>query len=138
MTHPSRNLAFISCRAFSASSIVAYLTKPKPFDLPETLSVTTFASRSLPKGANAPWSFSSVVSLERPLTNSLGVVSGGTLATSASSLNMEDGGGGVCDGPEPEEEEQTVARNTEEAGVELQTRRRSRAEEEAEWAIAGG
>ena len=51
---------------------------------------------------------------------------------------MEDGGGGVCDGPEPEEEEQTVARNTEEAGVELQTRRRSRAEEEAEWAIAGG
>jgi len=131
MTHPSRNLAFISCHAFSASSIVAYLTKPKPFNLPETLSVTTFASRSLPKGANAPWSFSS-------LTNSLGVVSGGTLATSASSPNMEDGGGGVCDGPEPEEEEQTVARNTEEAGVELQTRRRSRAEEEAEWAIAGG
>ena len=36
-----------------------------------------------------------------PLTNSLGVVSGGTLATSASSPNMEDGGGGVCDGPEP-------------------------------------
>ena len=46
MTHPSRNLAFISCRAFSASSLVAYLTKPKPFDLPETLSVTTFAAQS--------------------------------------------------------------------------------------------
>ena len=73
-----------------------------------------------------------------PLTNSLGVVSGGTLATSASSLNMEDGGGGVCDGPEPEEEEQKVARNTEEARVELLARRRSRAEEEVERAIAGG
>jgi hypothetical protein len=51
---------------------------------------------------------------------------------------MEDGGGAVCDGPEPEEEKQKVARNTEAAGVELQTRRRSRAEEKAERAIAGG
>uniref|UniRef100_A0A453ICY6 Uncharacterized protein n=1 Tax=Aegilops tauschii subsp. strangulata TaxID=200361 RepID=A0A453ICY6_AEGTS len=30
-------------RAVSASSKLAYLTKPKPFDLPETLSVMTFA-----------------------------------------------------------------------------------------------
>jgi len=37
-----------------------------------------------------------------------------------------------------EEEEQKVARNTEEARVELLARRRSRAEEEVERAIAGG
>lgn len=117
--------------------MVAYLTKPKPFDLPETLSVTTFASRTLPKGANAPWSFSSVVNLERPLTKSLGVVSGGTLATSVPSPNMEDGG----DEPKPVEE-QKAARSMEAeavAGVELQKRRRSRAgaAEEAAMAVAG-
>jgi hypothetical protein len=70
-----------------------------------------------------------------PLTKSLGVVSGGTLATSVPSPNMEDGG----DGPKPAEE-QKVARSTEEeAGVELQKMRRSRAgaAEEAAMAVAG-
>lgn len=43
ITHPSRNLAFIPSLAFSASSIVAYVTKPNPFDLPVALSVITFA-----------------------------------------------------------------------------------------------
>ena len=139
MTHPSRNLAFISCRAVSASSKLAYLTKPKPFDLPETLSVMTFASRSCPKGANALLSFSSVVSLESPLTKSLGVVSGGTLATSVSSPKMVDGGGKMGEGAV--EEEQKAARSTEERederGVEPR-RRRSRVEEDEERAMAGG
>lgn len=140
MTHPSRNLAFISCRAVSASSKLAYLTKPKPFDLPETLSVMTFASRSCPKGANALLSFSSVVSLESPLTKSLGVVSGGTLATSVSSPKMVEGGGKVGEGA-AEEEEQKAARSTEERederGVEPRRRRR-RVEEDEERAMAGG
>lgn len=139
MTHPSRNLAFISCRAVSASSKLAYLTKPKPFDLPETLSVMTFASRSCPKGANALLSFSSVVSLESPLTKSLGVVSGGTLATSVSSPKMVDGGGKMGEGAV--EEEQKAARSTEERederGVEPRRRRR-RVEEDEERAMAGG
>lgn len=49
ITHPSKNLAFIPSRAFSASSRVAYLTKPNPLDLPETLSVTTFAAIQITK-----------------------------------------------------------------------------------------
>lgn len=43
ITQPSKNFAFISALAFSASSIVAYVTKPKPFDLPVSLSVITLA-----------------------------------------------------------------------------------------------
>ena len=73
-----------------------------------------------------------------PLTKSLGVVSGGTLATSVPSPNMEDGG----DGPKPGEEQKAARSTTEaeaEAGVELQRRRRSRAgaAEEAAMAVAG-
>ena len=45
ITHPSKNLAFIPARAFSASSMVAYVTKPNPLDLPEILSVITFAAK---------------------------------------------------------------------------------------------
>ena len=48
ITHPSKNLAFIPCLAFSASSMVEYVTKPNPFDLPETLSVTTVAANTEP------------------------------------------------------------------------------------------
>lgn len=135
MTHPSRNLAFIPCRAASASCRLTYLTKPKPFDLPEILSVITFASRTCPKGINAFLSFSSVVNLERPLTKSLGVVSGGTLLTSASSPKMEDGGVGVGEGPE--EEVQKAARSTDERVEERGRRRRSREEEDGERAMVG-
>ena len=99
----------------------------------------TFASRSCPKGANALLSFSSVVSLESPLTKSLGVVSGGTLATSVSSPKMVDGGGKMGEGAV--EEEQKAARSTEERederGVEPRRRRR-RVEEDEERAMAGG
>lgn len=60
------------------------------------------------------------------------MVSGGRLATSVSSPNMEDGSCGAGDG----DEEHSVARSTEEPmGVELRRRRRSRAEDE-ERAIA--
>lgn len=45
ITQPSKNLAFIPSRAFSASSKVAYLTKPNPLDLPESLSVITLAAK---------------------------------------------------------------------------------------------
>lgn len=60
------------------------------------------------------------------------MVSGGTLATSVASPNMEDGE----DEPKPAEE-QKVARSTEEeAGIELQKRRRSSAGAAAEAAMA--
>jgi hypothetical protein len=61
-----------------------------------------------------------------PLTKSLGMVSGGRLATSVSSPNMEDGSGVVDD-----EDEHRAARGMDElVGMELRRRRRSRAEDQ--------
>lgn len=44
ITQPSKNFAFIPSLAFSASCTVAYVTNPKPFDLPVSLSVITLAA----------------------------------------------------------------------------------------------
>ena len=56
--------------AFSASSVVAISTKPKPRERPVSRSVITAAESTAPKRANAARNHSVEVENERPPTNS--------------------------------------------------------------------
>lgn len=52
MLRPETSLLCISAIAFSASASLTNVTKPKPFDRPDILSVITIASAISPYGAN--------------------------------------------------------------------------------------
>src|SRR5438552_8854362 len=67
---PSREVPLSEEMAFSASSVVAISTKPKPRERPVSRSVITAADITSPKRAKAPRRPSLEVENERPPTNS--------------------------------------------------------------------